>query len=385
MNIYIFSEFYSEDLTSSGYYITEIARDFALTHEVTVITTSKVNKTATLIENGVNIRRINIPNFNKFNLLKRALAFMNICHLFYREALKLDIDKESHVIAVTNPALFIPFIAYLKNSLKFKLTIFVHDVFPESLVATKVLSSYNPFYLFLLKIFNKSYLTADQIIVCGRDMQMLFESKLKTYNGNLKFIPNWADGNLIYPIKKQVPVSNKNKLIFQYSGNIGRAQGIPTLIDVIKNINSSQFEFHFYGKGTHLNSILQSNNKNIFYNGSFSRKDSNKYLNLCDIAIVTLEKNMLGLGVPSKTYNILCAGKPILYIGDVNSEIAIMIKENNIGYIAEPGNLDSITNAIKWFSNLGNKEIKSIQINCRNVILDKYLKENVLMQYSEII
>ena len=94
---------------------------------------------------------------------------------------------------------------------------------------------------------------------------------------------------------------------------------------------------------------------------------------------------MLGLGVPSKTYNILCAGKPILYIGDVNSEIAIMIKENNIGYIAEPGNLDSITNAIKWFSNLSNKEIKSIQLNCRNVVLDKYLKENVLMQYSKII
>ena len=385
MKIYIFSEFYSEDLTSSGYYITEIAQNYALTHDVTVITTSKVNKTATLIENGVNIKRISIQNFNKFNLLKRALAFLNICQLFYKEALKLDIDKESHVIAVTNPALFIPFIAYLKSSLKFKLSIFVHDVFPESLVATKVLSSYNPFYLVLLKIFNKSYKIADQIVVCGRDMEMLFKRKLKIYNGNLKFIPNWADGNLIYPIKKKIKSSNKNKLIFQYAGNIGRAQGIPTLIDVINNINSSNFEFHFFGKGAYLNSILKSNNKNIFYKGSFSRKDSNKYLNLCDIAIVTLEKNMLGLGVPSKTYNILCAGKPILYIGDVNSEIAIMIKENNIGYIAEPGNLDSITNAIKWFSNLSNKEIKSIQLNCRNVVLDKYLKENVLMQYSKII
>ena len=79
MKIYIFSEFYSEDLTSSGYYITEIAQNYALTHDVTVITTSKVNKTATLIENGVNIKRISIQNFNKFNLLKRALAFLNIC------------------------------------------------------------------------------------------------------------------------------------------------------------------------------------------------------------------------------------------------------------------------------------------------------------------
>ena len=94
---------------------------------------------------------------------------------------------------------------------------------------------------------------------------------------------------------------------------------------------------------------------------------------------------MLGLGVPSKTYNILCAGKPILYIGDINSEIAILIKENNVGYIAEPGNIDSITDGIKWFMNLSAIEMKSIQLNCQNIILDKYLKENVLMQYSKII
>ena len=384
MKIYIFTEVYSENLTSSGYYMTEIARDFALNHEVTVITTSKVD-TATFIENGVNVIRIKVPIFNKFNLWKRALAFMNICFLFYREARKLDIDRDSHVIAVTNPALFIPFIAYLKNKLKFKLTIFVHDVFPEVLVATKVLSSNNPFYLLLLKIFNKSYQIADQIIVCGRDMQMLFESKLNIYNGILKFIPNWADGHLIFPTKSNKSENYCKKLIFQYAGNIGRAQGIPSLISAISHINSSHFQFHFYGNGTHLNSILQSNNKNILYRGSFTREESNHYLNLCDIAIVTLEKNMLGLGVPSKTYNILCAGKPILYIGDINSEIAIMVKENNIGYVAEPNNLNNIAEGIKWFLNLDDKKMKVIQMNCINIIKKKYLKKQVLMQYAKII
>ena len=385
MKIYIFTEVYFPDLTSSGYYITEIAEHLALNNNVTVITTGEITDSKSSVLNGVNIIRLKTPVFNKFNLWKRMLAFVNISFLFYRQASRLEIDEDCHVVTITNPALFIPFIAYLKSKIKFKLTILVHDVFPEILVATNVLSLNNPIYLVLLRIFNKSYNKSDQIIVCGRDMRILFENKLKKYNGTIKFIPNWADGNLIYPIKKDNPVLYENKLIFQFAGNIGRAQGIPNLIDAIKNINSSQFEFHFYGNGTHLNSILQSNNENIFYKGIFTRKDSNKYLNLCDIAIVTLEKNMLGLGVPSKTYNILCAGKPILYIGDIDSEIAIMIKENNIGYIAEPGNLDSITNAIKWFLNLGNKEIKSIQINCRNVILDKYLKENVLMQYSQII
>ena len=385
MKVYIFTEVYYPDLTSSGYFMTEIAEHLALNNNVTVITTGKITDSKSSVLNGVNIIRLKTTVFNKFNLWQRMLAFLNICFLFYRQARKLEIDKDCHVITVTNPALFILFIAYLKNKIKFKLTILVHDVFPEILVATNVLSLNNPIYLVLLRIFNKSYNKSDQIIVCGRDMRILFENKLKKYDGTIKFIPNWADGNLIHPIKKQNSVSYENKLIFQFAGNLGRAQGIPNLIDAIKKINSSHFEFHFYGNGTHLNSILQSNNKNIFYKGIFTREDSNKYLNLCDIAIVTLEKNMLGLGVPSKTYNILCAGKPILYIGDLNSEIAIMIKENNIGYIAEAGNLDNIINGMKWFLNLSNKEMKSIQVNCRNIILDKYLKENVLRQYSKII
>ena len=46
--------------------------------------------------------------------------------------------------------------------------------------------------------------------------------------------------------------------------------------------------------------FLQSLGKNIFYKGTFSRQESNEYLSLCDISIVTLQKSMLGLGVPSK-------------------------------------------------------------------------------------
>lgn len=385
MKVYIFTEVYYPNLTSSGYFLTEIAEHLALKHEVTVITTGKFNDSKYSILNGVNLIRLETPVFNKFNLWKRLIGFLNICFMFYSEARKLKINKDSHVIAVTNPALFIPFIAYLKNKLKFKLTILVHDVFPEILVATNVISSKNPVYLILLKIFKKAYHKTDQIIVCGRDMQKLFENKLKKYKGYIKFIPNWADANLIYPINIDKSVFTQNKLIFQFAGNIGRAQGISHLIDAIKNINSSNFQFHFYGIGTHLNLISDSDSENIFYKGTFTRKESNKYLNLCDIAVVTLEKNMLGLGVPSKTYNILCASKPILYIGDINSEIAILIKENNVGYIAEPGNVDSITNGIKWFMNLSSTDMKSLKANCQDIVIDKYLKENVLSQYSKII
>ena len=256
MKIYIFTEVYFPNLTSSGYFLTEIAEHLALNNNVTVITTGSITDPKFSVLNGVNLIRLKTSVFNKHNLLKRLTGFFNISFLFYKEAYKLKIEKTSHVIVVTNPALFIPFISYLKNKFKFKLTFIVHDVFPEILVASKIVSSNNPLYLILLKIFKKSYNKADQIIVCGRDMQLLFQNKLREYKGIIKFIPNWADGKLINFNSKKKSILPKNKLVFQYAGNIGLAQGIPSLIDAIEKINSPQVEFHFYGKGAHLNYVF---------------------------------------------------------------------------------------------------------------------------------
>ena len=126
MKVYIFTEVYFPNLTSSGYFLTEIAEHLALNNHVTVITTGEITDPKFSILNRVNLIRLKTPIFNKYNLWKRLLAFLNISFLFYSEACKLKIQKESHVIVVSNPALFIPFIAYLKNRFKFKLTFIVH-------------------------------------------------------------------------------------------------------------------------------------------------------------------------------------------------------------------------------------------------------------------
>jgi hypothetical protein len=41
---------------------------------------------------------------------------------------------------------------------------------------------------------------------------------------------------------------------------------------------------------------------------------------------------MYGLGIPSKVYNIMSAGKAVFYIGDVGSEIDNYVQQNDIGW-----------------------------------------------------
>lgn len=75
---------------------------------------------------------------------------------------------------------------------------------------------------------------------------------------------------------------------------------------------------------------------NVFFHGPYFRSQQNEVLSACDIALVTLQKGMYGLGVPSKTYNILASGRPILFLGPKDSEIDLLVREEGIGYCGWP-------------------------------------------------
>lgn len=108
-------------------------------------------------------------------------------------------------------------------------------------------------------------------------------------------------------------------------------------IDMVKN---KDCKFLFVGAGAKRNDIesFAERHENTVYAGFRSRSNQNDFLNACDIGIVTLADGMYGLGVPSKSYNIMATGKPILYIGESDSEIALCIKRYNIGWVVEPNN-----------------------------------------------
>ena len=68
-----------------------------------------------------------------------------------------------------------------------------------------------------------------------------------------------------------------------------------------------------------------------------------------------------------------------------NSEIGMLVRENNVGYVAEPGNIENIIKGLCWFINLSINDIKALKINSRELALKSYSKEKVLSQYSQLI
>jgi glycosyltransferase involved in cell wall biosynthesis len=216
----------------------------------------------------------------------------------------------------------------------------MHDVFPENAVAASALKADSFLYKFSLAFFNFSYRQADSLICLGKDMAERFIAK-GIESSKISIIQNWADHNNIKP----EPAIDRNayfnmnldgKIVLEFAGNIGRVHGLEEFIKLFRQAANPSLVLIIIGDGAHkkiLERYVQSNHiENVFFFDSKPRGEQQTFLNSCDIGLVTLSEGMYGLGIPSKVYNIMSAGKAVFYIGDVGSEIDNYVQQNDIGW-----------------------------------------------------
>lgn len=358
---WLISEYYYPVMVSTGYYVTEIAEYLSMKgFHVGVITSNnkyyETDSASSLTQethNGVEIVRLIKSPVDKVNFIKRTFRLLSLSLSFFWKSLKY-LKKDDQVIVLTNPAFFILFMPLVRFFTKCHYHILVHDVFPENLVCLGNVSINGFRYKLLKFFFDKAYSRADSCIAIGQDMSVLLSEKTKGETP-VSLITNWADVDQVTPqSKEKTKVCKENEkdfsdcVVFQFAGNLGRAQGLDNLLLAIDKIDVPGVKFVFIGSGAKADEIsyFASKHENTLYLGLLGREEQNDFLNSCDVGIVTLADGMYGLGVPSKSYNIMASGRPILYIGEPSSEIALCISKYNIGWVVPPNNPDELKNQV---------------------------------------
>lgn len=364
--LWIVTELFPPDETSTSYIFGEIANTMVKKYNVGVICGPEIyDKRKKLDANNkfklhesIEVHRAEGTDLDKNTTKGKALSFILMSRRMMSLACKY-VRNGDKVLMVTNPAPMVPLMARLKKKVGFELNILVHDVFPEN---TRPAGLKLPMYSLFKHIFDKAYTKADQLIVIGRDMADVLEQKVgKGSSPKITIIENWADIDNIKP--QPFP---EGKVILEYAGNIGRVQGLDKVMDMLPE----DVELHLYGTGAMEEKFKERKQKNIFFHGPYFRSQQNEVLAACDIALVTLQEGMLGLGVPSKTYNILASGRPILFFGPKNSEIDLLVRENGIGYCEWPEKWDKMA-----LAEMGKRARALAEAEySESVILDKFLK-----------
>ena len=391
--LWIISELFPPEETSTGYIMGEIANAMTKKYNVKVICGPEVydeKKTVVscngvVIDKYIQLFRVPAVKENKNSKLSRIKKFLLMSWQLYKVA-KKEVKREDKVLMVSNPFPLSVLMGHLRKHRVFNLTMLVHDIYPEGLFTDMTLPSFA--YKITEKIFNKAYSRVDTFIYIGSDMNDNLERKCcgQKHQPKIVNIENWGDVDGIKPRERE----NDGFIKIQYAGNIGNAQGVGELVELLSEARNKSVQFGIWGTGSAEESIkarvaeLGMDEQVKFY-GPYSRNQQTEVLNDSDISLVTLVKGMYGLGVPSKTYNILAAGKPILYIGEQGTEIWRMVDENQIGYCFEPDDKNGI---IKFLKDLNTEKLsllKSMGVSARELAENNYSKEAILNKFVEVV
>jgi len=395
--LWVVTELYYPEETSTGYYLTRLAEGLTVDFQVKVLCgqpnySAKGLKAAKKeLYRSVEIYRAAGTTLDKDVIIFRLINMLTLGISMFFKALR-HFQKGDRVLVVTTPP-SLPFIAAFASLLKGAgYVLLIHDNYPEILIAAQKARE-NSLFVNILNYCNRwLYKYASKIIVCGRDMFELVGRKTEGLDIPVEIIQNWAELENVKPfpraenrLLKELKI--EDKLVFLYAGNMGYPNDIESIIDCAAKLQDDErFFFVFLGAGVKRKwlerEIVEKSLKNVRLLEPRPRSEQNIFLNACDVAIVTLVKKMWGVSMPSRTYNILAAGKPILALTERDSEITKVVEEDRVGWAVLPDEPEMLRQKILEIYENRN-EFEAMSKRARQAALEKYSLETALMKYKK--
>lgn len=368
--ILVYAHYFYPDVASTGQILTELCEGLEKDFEMVVICAvpsysgtidNKYREKRLYFEEYKNIKviRVRVCDFDKTNKVSRI---KNILGYFFNAIIATFNVKDVDIVySISQPPILGGILGHIGKILKRAKYVYnIQDFNPEQTEAVNY--SKNKLLLELARKADKmSCRASDKIIIVGRDMQNTLINRFNNKNvPSNEVINNWIDEKSIFPIDKNHPkiiefknkYSLNDKFIIMYSGNIGLYYDLENIIKVIgKFSHRDDVIFAFVGDGTMKNTLEQYVEENSLENVKFipyqNKEDLIYSLNAGDVHLVTNQKGIKGISVPSKIYGVLAAGKPILGVLERDSEAELIIRNCNCGIVVEPKDYNGIELAIQ--------------------------------------
>lgn len=393
--LWVVSELYYPEVTSTGYYLTQIGEGLAGDFDVKVLCGQPNyfarGQTAPKHEThkGVEIFRVAGTRLDKNVILFRLVNMLTLGISVFFNALS-KFKRGDRILVVTNPP-SMPFIVAFASLFKgASYTLLIHDNYPEILVAAGK-TGQNSLLRRSLDFANRwLYKYTSKIIVVGRDMKELVSRKTDGLDVPVVAISNWAELESIEPAERRANTLLKKlglaeKFVFLYAGNMGHPNDVESIVSAAEMLSrDTKIHFVFLGTGVKRKWIEKEVKEralsNVMILNPRPRSEQQEFLNACDIALVSLVGKMWGVSVPSRTYNFLAAGKPILAIAEERSELARVIEEDQVGWVVAPSDPNALSGAVRTiYSNRG--RLAEMSERARNSAVTKYNVGTALLHY----
>ena len=352
---------------ATGRMVCDLAKEFA--HKgwaVTVISSGNGKKTSDEVIDGARVVRV-----KGAERLSGTFPYMMVWLRMLVVALRFD--RHDIVVSMSDPPLVIVagwIVSKFKKSCHIN---WCQDLYPDVLPALGI-----KFPEILMRLFKASRVKAmkkcDKIITCGKYMaEKIIDDGID--ESRVSVVSNWPDNELtetkasnfncasskqgeldsVRPFDKQIKTKKRFRVL--YSGNIGLANSIDTILEaaILLDEQDSDIEFVFVGDGARFDYIAEKRSLMALDNIRLLPYQPSSHIREMmesgDVHLITMNDAALGCLVPCKIYSAMAVARPCIFIGPKKSEIADIISDYGSGLVIAQGDAKNLVNALLHFRN----------------------------------
>lgn len=346
------NRFYAPDESATSQMLTDLAEALARSGvSVNVLCSRQLYGDAaadlpqTEVLHGVSVRRLATTRFGRDSLAGRAIDYLSF-YLCAAISLLARVRRGDVLVIKTDPPL-LSLVGWLVARCKrANLVNWLQDLYPE--VASRLALSPvpRPMEALIRAARDRSLATARVNVVLGTRMrEYLMERGIAA--ARISICENWADESRLHPL-----AASRSELrgrlglgdcfVAAYSGNLGRAHDSTTILEAACALASEPgIVFLMVGGGAGMRSLEMQARARGLTNFRFApyqpRAALSDSLAAGDVHLVSLRPELEGLIVPSKLYGILAAGRPVVFVGDLDGELARLIATAEVGVSVRGG------------------------------------------------
>lgn len=343
---------------------------------------------------GIMIKRLKYLQLERSNFPGRLINYFSFTFMVFLKFFHLRHYKS--IIVYSNPPVLPLIAAWASKFFGTKMIFVSYDVYPEMAYITKSISENGSISKMMRFINRRIYKYVDKVVALSNEMkEYLLDHREQLKSEQVEVIPNWYKENSLKDVSSSYlndkfrSLDPKNNLIISYFGNMGICQDLDTILNAIRELKTdNKIKFLFAGHGSKMDQLRKTIKEehliNVVVCDFLHGEDFQDALNISDCFLVSLTEGLTGLAVPSKTYSYMMAGKPVIAIMGVNSDISRDLLENNAGYAMEVGEVGKLISAINELKTNKQKR-EEMGLNIQNIFMGKYTTEKCTHQYVEML
>ncbi|MBS1841180.1 MAG: glycosyltransferase family 4 protein [Acidobacteria bacterium] len=295
------------------------------------------------------IVRVGSTAFPRFNMKKRVINYLSYVLLAVPRALVVDCDA---VLAMTDPpfeGIVGAFVAMLKGR---PYLYNIRDMYPDMAVGGSIVEPG-----LLARIWEKMHRwalrRADCVIVLGEDMKNrilakgIAEAKIEIVRDGTEISGDGSAPTLDIDVVRKI--RGEFRFVLLHAGNLGFYGAWGTLLSAAKKLTADNVGFVFVGEGAQRDTLASeaADIANVKFLPFFPGSKIPSVLAAPDAHLITVKRGLEGVVVPSKMYGILAAGKPIVAVASMETDVANLGLKQGFGMATDPDKPEELVDTIR--------------------------------------